>query len=191
MLLEACEDGTQTVPSLGLTEILNSYGGIKSDLTRYRTGGADDGEQVNAHSWEMICSANAKELFQWLKSPPMVRWVDGGSSLTFTVYIAGGATLQDDEFWIELSGPDDAGSATSRGHFERSNDTAPDVPMTPRDTPSNLSTDGSSTWNGAGVGTKQKISITYTPTIAGPVTVRCSFAKASATVYIDPKLDVA
>ena len=188
-LMEGCTDGTITVPELGLTEIQNHYGTIKSDLSRYRTGGADDGEQVNAHSWEMVSSANALELQQWIKTPPMVRWVDGGASITVTVFIAGGATLQDDEFWIELSGPDDAGSATSRGFFERSNDTALDVPMTPRDATNNLTTDGSSTWNGTGVGTKQKLSVTYTPTTAGPVTVRALLAKPSTTVYVDPRID--
>jgi len=188
-IMEGCTDGTITIPELGLTEIQNQYGTIKSSLSRYRTGGADDGEQANAHSWEMVSSANALELQQWIKTPPMVRWVDGGASITATVFIAGGATLQDDDFWIELSGPDDAGSATSRGFFERSNDTALDVPMTPRDTPANLTTDGSSTWNGTGVGTKQKLSITYTPTIAGPVTVRALLAKPSTTVYVDPRID--
>ncbi|KKN09818.1 hypothetical protein LCGC14_1042910 [marine sediment metagenome] len=189
-LMEGCTDGTITVPELGLTEIQTHYGTIKSSLSRYRTGGADDSEQANAHSWEMVSSANALELQQWIKTPPMVRWVDGGASITVTVFIAGGATLQDDEFWIELSGPDDAGSATSRGFFERSNDTALDVPMTPRDTPANLTTDGSSTWNGTGVGTKQKLSVTYTPTTAGPVTVRALLAKASTTLYVDPKLEI-
>jgi len=85
-------------------------------------------------------------------------------------------------------------------------------------TPTALTTDGTSTWNGSGVGTKQKIDHTLSngqtltvyvasggtlnnddfwievsepDQVGGPVTVRCFLAKPSTTVYVDPRLEVA
>ena len=183
IILESCASGTITVPPLWLSRRHDGWGAIASSLSRYRTGGADDGEQANAHSWEMVSNANALEVYNPLESPPMVVWVAGGASKTFTIYVASGATLNDDDFWIELSGPDDAASATGRGHRVTGR-------MAPQATPAALTTDGTSTWNGTGVGTKQKVSITYTPDIAGPVTIRCFLAKPSTTIYIDPSPEV-
>lgn len=177
-------DGTITAPPLGVDQVASYFGTVAASLSRYRTGGADDGEQANAYSWEMVTTANSLELVNAIESPPITRWVDGGAEIDVTVYVASGVTLQDDEFWIELSGPSNAGSATARGYFATSQ-------PNPRATPANLTTDSGSTWNGTGVGTKQQITVTYTPTIAGPVVVRCFLAKPSTTVYVDPRLGVA
>lgn len=188
--IEACSNGTITVPELGVTELENIYGISKTSLSKYRTSGADDGEQANAYSWEMVSSAETLELSSTLRSPPIVIWDSGGSSKTFKIFVASGVTYQDDELWIELIGPAVA-TSTARRYVERSNDTTgSSVPMNPRDTPANLTTDSASTWTGTGVGTKQEMSITYTPGISGPVTIRVFLAKASSTVYIDPKIDV-
>lgn len=183
LVMESCDDGTISVPPVG-PQFWQTYWGVtKASLARYRTSGANDGENANEHSWEMTTNANARELFNPLESPPIVRWVDAGSQ-TLTIYVASGVTLQDDEFWIDVSSPDEGGSPTAQGTFNTSR-------ADPRDTPANLTTDGSSTWNGTGVGTKQKIDVSINPAVAGPVTVRCFLAKASTTVYVDPKIGVA
>lgn len=188
--LEACSNGTITIPELGITEFETFYGTVKSSTSRFRTSGADDGEQANAHSWEMVSNTNDLEFVNALVGPPIVVWDDGGVEKTFKIFVASGVTYQDDELWIELQGPAKATSTATR-YVERSNDaTAGSVPMNPRDTPVNLTTDAVSAWNGTGVGTKQELAITYTPGIAGPVTIRVFLAKASSTVYIDPKIDV-
>lgn len=186
MIVENCDDGTISVPPLGLRYFAARNGTIEATLTKYRTGGADDGEQANACSWEMISDANALEVFNPFVSPPLTRWVAGGSSVTLTVYLAGGASLNDDDFWIEVSSPDETASPnqTAQGNYYSSR-------MAPQGTPAALTTDSGSTWNGTGVGTKQKISRTFTPTEAGPITVRCFLAKPSTTVYVDPKIEVA
>lgn len=87
----------------------------------------------------------------------------------------------------------------------------------PLATPAALTTDSGSTWNGSGVGTKQKITLTigdYTATVyvasgvtlnnddfwvelsapdqvGGPLTARFFLAVPSTTVYVDPKIEVA
>jgi hypothetical protein len=80
VMLEACSNGNIPTPELGVTEIETSFGTIKSSLSNYRTDGADDGEQTNAHSWEMASSASVKEFVNPLVSPPMVVWNDGSAS---------------------------------------------------------------------------------------------------------------
>lgn len=181
--LEACAVGTITAPALGVSHFGGIRGTIESSLSQYRTGGADDGEQANAYSWEMAANANAAEVYLPLESPPLTRWVDSGSQ-TLTVYVASGATLNDDDFWVEVSSPSEAGSATAQANWQTTR-------ADPLATPAALTTDSGSTWNGTGVGTKQQIDVSLNPTIAGPVVVRCYLAKPSTTVYVDPKLGVA
>jgi len=177
-IAESCDDGTITDPALGLTRLESHWGSIESTLARYRTDGADDGEQANAFAWDMSSSANAQEAYLALASPPITAWVDAGAQ-TISVYLAGGATLNDDDFWVECSSPNE--STTAQGRFQITR-------MDPLGTPAALDTDSSSTWTGTGVGTKQQIDISITPTLAGPVTIRCHLAKPSTTVYVDPKI---
>lgn len=181
--LDGFVSGTITAPLLPPTQIAAFRGNIATSLSQYRTGGADDGEQANAYSWELVSNASAADFVAPLVCPPMVRWVDTGSQ-TVTVFVASGTTLQDDEFWIEVVSPSEAGSATAQAKYQT---TRPALLATP----ANLTTDGTSTWNGSGVGTKQKVSVSINPTVPGPITVRVYFAKASTTVYVDPRIDVA
>jgi hypothetical protein len=184
VLIESCAVGAITVPPLGLTYQGELRGTVQSDLARYRTGGADDGSQANPHSWAMATNANAAPTYAPLRSQPIPVWVAGGASKTFTVYLAAGASLNDDEFWIELAGPDNTPTTYyARGYRA-------DGRREIKGTPAALTTDGTSTWTGSGVGTKMKCSIAYTPSVAGPVQVRACLAKASTTVYLDPAVYV-
>lgn len=187
-MLEACQSGTITVPPLGLSEYEGYYGTVKSTIGnggggQYRTGGADDGLQANAHAWEMATNANAKELYCPLKSPPITRWVIPSGSIS-------GATAK--------------GICT----YGRA------LPLV---THTALTTDGTSAWNGTGVGTKQKVSVTLSNgqtltiylasggtlyndefwidveepnQVGGPVLVCCYLAKPNTTVYVDPKIEI-
>lgn len=187
ILAENCAVGAISAPPLGLTNYRDYYGTITGDAARYRTGGASDGE--TPYSWAMVNDADyAKEYTGALRSPPMTRWVAGGTEITVTVYLAAGAALQNDEFWCEISGPDNTASPnqTAKGYFASSRATI-------LATPSNLTADGVSSWSGTGVDVPQKISFTFTPTEPGPITVRCFLAKGSGdtTIYIDPRVEVA
>ncbi len=186
ILVEGSDDGTITLPELGLRQLDTHYGTVTSETAIYRTGGSDDGEHTNPISWKMLTNANALEQFKALDSPPITRWVN----------------------------PDTTPSgATSRGTFTSTR-------MAIKGTPAALTTDGASTWNGAGVGTKQKIThtldnqdgatltvyvasavtlndddfwieVSEPDQVGGPITVRCFLAIPSTAVYIDPKLEVA
>lgn len=182
--LENCAVGTITDPALGLTGYSDYNGEIATTLTRYRTGGADDGEQVNAYSVEMTANSSTLEIYLPLEITLGSRWV-------------GPKTV--------ISGATAAGICTS-------------YRAAPLATPAALTTDSVSTWNGTGVGTKQKITHTLSNAqtltvyvasgvtlendefwidvsepdqVAGLVTVRAFLAKPSTTVYVDPKIEVA
>jgi hypothetical protein len=178
-------DTSMSVRKLGLQELNDYYGTILSDLTRYRTGGATDGLQANAHCWSMTTTAESSEFYEALESPPLTRFVnpdaspsgttlgivtntrmvakgtpvalttDSGSSwtgtgvgtlqkithtldsqdgATLTIFIASGATMNNDDFWVEIQEPTSVG---------------------------------------------------------GPVTVKCFLAKPSTVVYVDPRIDIA
>lgn len=182
-LIERSVSGTLTVDSLGLTKFGGWAGTITSDLTRYRSGGANDGVQANAYSWAMTTNGSALPLYVPLRSPPITVWVPAGSQ-TITVYVASGVTLNNDEFWVEVESPSEAGSATAQAKYNTTR-------CAPRSTPAALAPDGTSTWTGSGVGTKQKVTVTINPTIAGPVSLRIFAAKVSTAGYVDPKLEVA
>ena len=196
-LSERCGSGTDTPQ--GLTLYQTEYGTVESETAVYRTNGADDGEQANAQAWKMVSDAsNCLERVWPLRSPPIAVYSAGGSSKTFKLFLAhdgigggAGGKLQDDEFWIELGGPDiDAGA---QGHDET---TRPGASATipygdPQTAAADLTTDSASTWNGSGIGTKEEVSITFTPNYAGPVFIRACLAKPNVTIHIDPKIDAA
>lgn len=171
-----CDDGTISSRH-GLTAREAYQGSLSTVYTEHRTSGANDG--TNDYSWKMVTNSNAKEVTQSLESNLIVREVDSGSQ-TITVYIAGGSSLNDDDFWIEVESPSEEASPTAQGKFRT---TKPD----PLATPTALTSD-TSNWTGSGVGTVQKVEVAIAPTIAGTVTVRCYLAKPSTTVYVDPKI---
>ena len=191
-LVESSTSDTDATP-LGLQEYANYFGTIKSTLVQRRTGGADDGVQANELSWVMVANTKTREFWRPLKTPPITVWVAGGSSLTFKIFIASAVTdLKDDEVWIELSGPDNTATSTTQGYRETTKTGWTTlIEGDPQATPADLTTDSVSAWSGANTGTKDEMSITYTPDQAGPVTIRVCLAKAAgATIYVDPKIEV-
>lgn len=185
-----CDSGAISAPVKGVTHWQDYYGTTKNDTARYRTGGASDGE--TSYSWEMVSTSNTIETYRPMKSPPMVVWTDddSGGAKTLTVYIAGGADLNDDDFWIEVSSPNETANPnqTAQGNWQTTR-------ADPLATPVALTRSSGTTWDGTGTGTdggtgQQKIEVTLNPTEPGPVTVRCFLAKASTTVYVDPKPEI-
>lgn len=170
-------------PPLAIRRTGDASGEVTTSTSSYRTGGADDGEQANAYSLQMATNANAIELYRPLVSPTFGKWLSG-SETSIKVYVASGGTLNDDDFWITVESPSEVASPnqTAQATFESTR-------MTLDGTPAALTTDSSSTWNGSGVGTKQEISVTIAPTIAGLCTVRAYLAKPSTTIYVDPKIE--
>ena len=176
-----CVGGTISAAVVGPAMVDDYAGTIAADLTRYRDGGASDG--VSPYSLAIASNANALEPYGFVASPPIVRRINAGASQTVTVYIASGFTAQDDEVYGELLSPSEAGSPTAASRFQSSR-------VANRGTPANLTTDGTSTWTGSGVGTLQKITFTVSPTVAGQLVFRLYVAKASSTVYLSPELGI-
>jgi hypothetical protein len=180
-----CQIGTDSDPAYQM-EIQDSRGKIVTDTSRYRTGGASDGERTNPISWDMDTTAGSVRGYPGhaLEGPPITAWADGDGSTshTYRVAIASDATIQDDELWIELEGPNDA-ATDSKAVFQTSR-------VAPLGTAANLPTDSGSTWTGSGVGTKQYAEVSYTPDKPGPISVRCYMAKASDNIYVDPKIQI-
>jgi hypothetical protein len=175
--MENCSSGTLSNPASGISLRSNIFGDSTESYSEYRTGGANNSDRD--YSFNLTTNSNAKEFTNHIESASISKWVDSGSQ-TITVYIAGGSSLNDDDFWIEVESPSEEASPTAQGKFRT---TKPD----PLATPTALTSDTSS-WTGTGVGTAQKVEVAISPTIAGTVTVRCYLAKPSTTVYVDPKI---
>ena len=183
-IIENCDDGTITAPPIGMTWYQTLLGDVKSTGAIYRSGGAGDGE--TPYSWQMVSAATAQEYIAPLRSPPITRWVAAGEqTLTISINHAGGGTdtdLQKDEFWLEVSSPNESSPATARG---RSQTTLPTTVLT---APTDL-TNNTETW-ADGLNVKQHASVVITPTEPGPVTIYACLGKPSFTVYVDPKIEV-
>jgi hypothetical protein len=148
---------------------------IETDTSVFRTGGASDGTTSFSHKITTAAGRLNNEAFSF----PTSKHVQAGPQ-TITIYLAGSSSLNDDEFFIEVSSPSEEASPTSRNKFR----------TTKADrlaTPTALASDASN-WTGAGVGTRQKIEVPISPPVDGTVTVRCYLTKPLTTVYVDPKL---
>ena len=156
-------------------------GTLKYETVVVKSGGASDG--TTAVSWKMVSNANIFYPTVVLYSNEMmVRNAATGSSVIATVEIVtDNVTLKDDECWLELFYMAGSGNAV----VTRLTDFKAGYVAT------GANQDSSSvTWTTTGLTTpvKQKLVVTFTPQLAGFVYGRVVLAKASTTVYIDPKI---
>lgn len=152
-----------------------NYAGVfQSETTVVRTGGASDG--TTSLSWNMTTGANSLPTAP-LSSPELVEWVaTAGSAVNVTVEIASNATLTNADLWMTVEYLGSSGSPQGS------------VATTARSDILQASTaiaTSSATWGGSTT-TKQKLTLSFTPQMAGPIKVRFHLAKPSSTVYIDP-----
>jgi hypothetical protein len=161
------------------------YGSTKHETTVVRTGGASNG--TTPISWRMASSSSCVFPVGVLVSPEIVAWnTSVGGSLTATVEIVHDSVtaLNDDEVWLEV---------------EHSNDASTPLTAVVNDAKSNVlatgtaQTSSSETWTTTGLTNPntRKLSVTFTPQNVGFVHARVYVAKASATVFVDPKLTIA
>jgi hypothetical protein len=159
-------------------------GSIKTETTLVRTGGASDG--VTDYSLVMASTANANATVAPLVSPEISIWNDAvGSSKTVTVEILhdSATNLTDGEIWLEVQYLGTSG--VPLGSFV--SDAKANILATAADQATS-----SETWTTTGMTNpnKQKLSVTFTPQEAGYLQAKVYLAKASKTVYVDPKLTV-
>lgn len=177
-----CESGTPADPSYEM-EVADYWGTTKASAAAYRSEGATDKVRSSPYSWKISTTVKTQEIYCPHESPPIAGWTDGDGSkvYTYTLYLATSTNpLQDDEFWVELYLPNDADTSSQAGRES--------TRLNPQGTPANITGDFVSTWNGIGVALQQKIEISYTPQKPGPVVARCFLARASKTVFVDPKI---
>ena len=160
-------------------------GSIKTETTLVRTGGASDG--TTGYSFKMATSANANAIVAPLVSPEVSIWNDTtGGSKTVTVEILhdSATNLTDGEIWLEAQYLGTSG--VPLGSFI--SDAKADILATAADQATS-----SETWTTTGMSNPntQKLSVTFTPQEKGYLQAKVYLAKASKTVYVDPKLTVA
>ena len=163
--------------------IKDSFGDITSETTLIRTGGANNG--VTGLSWKFVSTADAK----WqcpLVSCEFVQWNSTtGASKTVTVEIVHDSVtnLKDSEVWLKVQYL--SASGTPLGTFI--NDGSADILATGAD-----QTASTATWTTTGMTNpnKQKLAVTFTPQMAGFIHAKVMVAKASYTLYVDPKITV-
>ena len=177
IVFSRCSTNTAATTTIGLNRKDTAFGQTKTDLTVYRDGGASN--SIDNYSFEMTTNTTPLTFSDYIVSPPISKYVSAGSQ-TITVYVAGSSSINNDDFYIEIDSPNESSTPTSEGKVRTSR---PDVNVTPT-----ALTSDTSTWTGSGVGTKQKVELGISPTIAGVVTVRCYLSKPSTTVYVDPKI---
>jgi len=158
----------------------NSY----SETTLIRTGGASDGTTGLSH--KHVSSANSK-FYAPLYGPEMVVWNDAvGASQTVTCEILHDSltALTDAEVWLETEYLGTTGFPLSLFASDR----AASIIAAPANQAAS-----SETWTTTGMTNpnKQKLVTTQTPQEKGYYRCRVAVAKASYTVYADPKLAVA
>lgn len=163
---------------------IEEYSGtIKDETTLVRTGGASDG--TTPISWKMTTAANANFL-QPLPTDEIVIWNETtGSAKTLTVEILhdSATALKDDEVWVEVTYLGSASTPIATIITDKKADTL----ATAADQASS-----SVTWTTTGMGNpnKQKLSVTFTPQMKGFIHAVVKAAKASKTLYVDPKLTI-
>lgn len=160
-------------------------GSIKTETTLVRTGGASDG--TTGYSLVMATTANANASVAPLVSPEVSIWNDTtGGSKTVTVEILhdSATNLTDGEIWLEVQYLGTSG--VPLGSFI--SDAKADILATAADQSAS-----SETWTTTGMSNPntQKLSVTFTPQEKGYIQAKVYLAKASKTVYVDPKLTVA
>jgi len=179
-----CQSGTDADPAYQM-EQHTMEGTVSAATASYRTGGASDGERTNPISWDMDTTTGSVRQYPGhpLESPPIVGWTDGDASTAhvYRIYFASGGTQTDATIWFDLTGPNDA--ATNSLGVRKTTRVAPETSA------SNHTTDGTSTWTGSDVGTKQYMEITYTPDKPGPISAvvkMVSDAGSTGHIFVDP-----
>jgi len=161
-----------------------TWGYIIHETTLVKTGGASDG--TTPISWKFVTNAAAEYPLFILSSAKLQKWNETtGSAVTVTVdFLRDSATnLQDDEIWLEVEYLGTSGFPL--GTF--TDDAAADVLTSPAD-----QTTSAATWTTTGMANpnEQKLSVTFTPQEKGLVIARVCVGLASATIYVDPELQV-
>lgn len=157
------------------------FGTMISETTLVRTGGSSDG--TTALSWKVVSDTTATFNRPFI-TPEIVQWNETtGSSVTATVEILrdSATNLTDAEVWLEVMYLGTSGYPLGTWI----SDCKADFLASEAD-----QTTSSETWTTTGMSNpnEQKLSVSFTPQEKGFVHARVCVAKASATLYVCPKV---
>jgi hypothetical protein len=148
------------------------------ETTVVRTGGASDG--TTTISRKIVTTANVTPALYY-RSQPIEFWAAAGTVNVSIPVVTDGVTLTNAEAWVEVEGLGTSGYPLGTIASDRVSD-----PIF--GTPANQTTDGSSSWGGSlGSPVKQTLDASITTQAAGLVRAYVCVAKASTTLYYDPK----
>lgn len=169
-----CNNGTANYDNRQAT----FAGRLTTESVVVKSGGATDG--TTPVSWKIATSANARRNAPF-EAAPIVLWGDtSGGAKTITVdVLTDGVTLTNAEAWVEVEYLGNGSYPLASLIDDKALNLA---------TPANQTT-STETWTTTGIGSpvKQKLEVTLTPNLKGLFKVKVRVAKASTTVYVDPK----
>lgn len=168
-------------------QISTYAGSIYSETSIVATSGASDG--TTPLSWKMVATANAEYPSLPLISDPIYVWNSTtGSSKTLTVEFLSddGTTLYNDDVWMDVEFLGTSGQSISSFDSDSKKATI----LTARTECTTGA--GVGAWSNETTGAKSyKLVSTFMPQEIGYFKVTVHLAKASATIYVDPKVTVA
>lgn len=174
--------GCHSTTNVARNEIYLYTGTLTTETTIVRTAGASDG--TTAYSWKIVPTANNSRRDPFKTFDGALWGTSTGASKTLTVHIVtDNVSLTDQEIWLEV---------------EYLSSTATPISTFSSDSGANYLTTGTAqatsteAWTTTGLTTplKQKLEVTFTPQMAGPIRWRVRYAKAATTVYVDPKAEL-
>lgn len=180
-----------------IMQVTDFAGTITADTAIYLTSGAGNNSgltsgasAINGISWKMVSSADAEYPLITLDTPEIVAWNETvGSAVTVTVefLINSATTLYKEDVWMEVQYLGTSGFPLGVLDTDSRLTVLAATATTECDTGT-----GVANWTGDGAGSKSyKLVSTITPQEKGFIHVVVKLAKASTTIYVDPKLAIA
>ena len=171
--------GCHSTTNVERNERYGNSANLTTETTIVRTGGASDG--TTAFSWKIVGKTTNSFTEPFATFDGEIWNTATGAAKTLTVHtVTDGVTLNDDEIWLEVE------------YLGRSTDPMmsriDDRKATYMSTAAAQASD-TATWTTTGLVSpvKQKLEVTFTPQMAGPVRWRVKFAKQAVnTVYVCP-----
>lgn len=177
--LIGCHSGS----TLRSDERYRFQGTLTTETTIVRTSGASD--SVTPFSWKVVTTANNKRWFPFETFDGRIWNNTVGSSKTLRVHIlTDNLTLTDSDIWLDV----DYLGTSSYPMSYTANDSSTNV----LSAGSSQTSDSSEAWTTTGLTTpvKQKLEVTFTPQMIGPIRWRVKIADPSITVYVCPKAEL-
>lgn len=161
-----------------------AQGSLRHETVIVRSGGARFGGATPI-SWKMASTTNVSFPANGLVSQPLyARVTTTGSPITASVEVlTDNVTLTDAQCYLEVMYLSSSGAPL----YTRVADCKADIIATAAN-----QTSSSETWTTTGLSTpiKQKLSVTFTPQMAGFVMGRVYLHRSSTTVYVDPRINI-